>query len=80
MFWLHGGGFQFGSASQPFYDVENLVRRGPTKDLPQWSPYSADDRATMIFDHNPRIENDPARELRTFWQEEEQRQGSGRTR
>ena len=28
MFWLHGGGFQFGSGSQPFYDGENLARRG----------------------------------------------------
>jgi para-nitrobenzyl esterase len=51
-----------------------------TKDLPQWTPYSADHRATMIFDNNPRVENDPARELRVFWQQEEQRQGSGRTR
>jgi len=50
-----------------------------TKELPQWSPYSADHRATMIFDNNPRIENDPARELRLFWQEEERRQGVGRT-
>src|SRR5580765_4226738 len=51
-----------------------------TKDLPQWSPYSADHRATMIFDNNPRVENDPAGELRRFWQEEEQRPGSSRTR
>src|SRR5262245_4456600 len=50
-----------------------------TKELPQWSPYSADHRATMIFDNTPRIENDPARELRLFWQEEERRQGVGRT-
>ena len=28
MFWLHGGGFQFGSGSQPFYDGANLARRG----------------------------------------------------
>ena len=32
-----------------------------TKDLPQWSPYSADHGTTMIFDDNPRVENDPAR-------------------
>jgi para-nitrobenzyl esterase len=51
-----------------------------TKDLPQWTAYSADHRATMIFDNNPRVENDPARELRVFWQQEEQRQGTGRTR
>jgi para-nitrobenzyl esterase len=51
-----------------------------TKALPEWSPYSADHRATMIFDNNPRVENDPAHDLRVFWQEEERRQGSGRTR
>lgn len=51
-----------------------------TKDLPQWSPYSADRRTTMIFDNNARVETDPARELRVFWQEEERRQGSSRTR
>ena len=28
MFWLHGGGFQFGSGGQPFYDGANLARRG----------------------------------------------------
>jgi len=28
MFWLHGGGLQFGSGSQPFFDGVNLARRG----------------------------------------------------
>ena len=28
MFWLHGGGFQFGSGGQPFFDGANLARRG----------------------------------------------------
>jgi para-nitrobenzyl esterase len=28
MFWLHGGGFQFGSGGQAFYDGANLARRG----------------------------------------------------
>jgi para-nitrobenzyl esterase len=28
MFWLHGGGFQFGSGGQPFFDGANLSRRG----------------------------------------------------
>jgi para-nitrobenzyl esterase len=51
-----------------------------TTDLPQWSPYSADHRATMIFGNNPRVESDPVRELRMFWREEEQRAGAGRTR
>ena len=50
------------------------------KGLPEWPPYSADHRATMILDNDPRVENDPAHELRLFWLDEEQRQGSGRTR
>jgi para-nitrobenzyl esterase len=48
-------------------------------DLPKWSPYSADQRGTMILDNNPRLEVDPAHELRVFWQEEERRLGPGRT-
>jgi para-nitrobenzyl esterase len=51
-----------------------------TRDLPPWSPYSGDHRTTMIFDNNSRVETDPARELRVFWQDEERRQGAGRTR
>jgi hypothetical protein len=27
----------------------------------------------MLLDNNPRLENDPARELRLFWLEEERR-------
>ncbi len=43
------------------------------KDLPEWTTYSAEHRATMLLDNNPRLENDPARELRLFWLEEERR-------
>jgi len=32
--------------------------------LPPWQPYSATERATMIFDNQCRLENDPAREDR----------------
>ncbi|MCW8194665.1 carboxylesterase/lipase family protein [Proteobacteria bacterium 005FR1] len=30
-----------------------------TKDLPKWTPYSADERATMIFDLPPKMVKDP---------------------
>jgi len=41
------------------------------KELPSWPAYTADCRATMVLDNSPRVENDPARELRLFWLEEE---------
>jgi para-nitrobenzyl esterase len=34
------------------------------KGLPQWKPYDAGDRPTMIFDNECRLVNDPAREER----------------
>ena len=37
----------------------------------------ADRRATMVLDNNPRVEIDPAAELRQFWLEEEKRQRPG---
>jgi para-nitrobenzyl esterase len=43
------------------------------KDLPEWTTYSSEHRATMVLDNSPRLENDPARELRLFWLEEERR-------
>jgi para-nitrobenzyl esterase len=46
-----------------------------TKELPAWPAYSAGTRTTMILDNTPRVENDPARDLRQFWLEEERRQG-----
>ena len=45
--------------------------------LPEWPAYSADRRATMVLDNNPRVEIDPAAELRHFWLEEEKRQRPG---
>ncbi len=36
-------------------------------DLPQWEPYSLDERATMIFDHPPRVEHDPNAAERLVW-------------
>ena len=47
------------------------------KVLPEWPPYSADGRSTMILDNNPRVENDPSRDIRLFWLDEEKRQGAG---
>jgi para-nitrobenzyl esterase len=46
--------------------------------LPEWPAYDADHRATMILDNAPRVENDPAHELRSFWLEEEKRQGAAK--
>jgi para-nitrobenzyl esterase len=51
-----------------------------TSALPAWPAYSASTRATMILDNDPRVENDPARELRLFWLDEERRQGRGNSR
>jgi para-nitrobenzyl esterase len=48
------------------------------KGLPEWPTYSADRRATMILDNDPRVENDPSHELRLFWLDEEKRQSAGR--
>jgi len=33
--------------------------------IPQWPPYTADKRATMLFDVQSRVEDDPQREIRT---------------
>jgi para-nitrobenzyl esterase len=48
-----------------------------TKELPQWPPYLADSRSTMILDNSPRVENDPSHDLRLFWLDEEKRQRAG---
>lgn len=37
--------------------------------LPHWSPYDLRTRATMVFDKEMRVENDPRRDLRLLWQE-----------
>ncbi|HKT54851.1 MAG TPA: carboxylesterase family protein, partial [Caulobacteraceae bacterium] len=36
-------------------------------DAPTWPPYDADKRRTFIFDHTPRIEEDPRGEERRLW-------------
>src|SRR5262245_1364603 len=35
-----------------------------TPKLPRWTPYNATDRATMVFNNESRVENDPIREQR----------------
>jgi para-nitrobenzyl esterase len=35
--------------------------------IPKWSAYDATSRATMIFDNDTRLENDPRAEIRKFW-------------
>jgi len=35
--------------------------------IPTWPPYDAQTRATMIFDKEVRVENDPRSEIRKFW-------------
>jgi para-nitrobenzyl esterase len=37
--------------------------------IPNWPPYDASMRATMIFDKEVRVENDPRGEIRKFWAE-----------
>ncbi|MEM5515491.1 carboxylesterase family protein [Henriciella sp. AS95] len=36
--------------------------------LPDWPAYTQDERATMIFDVDTRVENDPRADIRAFWQ------------
>ncbi|HME09018.1 MAG TPA: carboxylesterase family protein [Bryobacteraceae bacterium] len=38
-------------------------------ELPHWAPYDTAARATMVFDNDPRVENDPRSEIRKFWAE-----------
>ena len=36
-------------------------------ELPRWAPYDTAARATMVFDNDPRVENDPRAEIRKYW-------------
>lgn len=36
--------------------------------LPQWDAYDTASRSTMVFDNNTRLEQDPRREFREFWE------------
>ena len=40
-----------------------------TSAIPHWPAYDAQNRPTMIFDNNTRVENDPRREFRQLWEE-----------
>jgi para-nitrobenzyl esterase len=35
--------------------------------IPNWPAYDTAQRATMVFDNDPRVENDPRAEIRQFW-------------
>ena len=37
--------------------------------VPHWPPYDAAKRATMVFDNETRVENDPRGEMRKFWED-----------
>jgi para-nitrobenzyl esterase len=37
--------------------------------LPEWPGYDSTRRATMVFDNDPRVENDPRGEIRKFWEQ-----------
>ena len=36
---------------------------------PEWPAYDLDNRATMVFDLNTRVQNDHRREFRLLWEE-----------
>jgi len=38
--------------------------------IPRWSAYDGTTRATMIFDADTRVENDPRSEIRKFWEQQ----------
>jgi para-nitrobenzyl esterase len=38
------------------------------EDVPEWPPYSTEQRPTMIFDNRCRVENDPYRAERLAWE------------
>jgi para-nitrobenzyl esterase len=40
-----------------------------TPAVPHWPAYDAQARATMIFDSNTRVDNDPRRDFRLLWEE-----------
>jgi para-nitrobenzyl esterase len=37
--------------------------------IPRWPTYDATTRATMVFDNDTRVENDPRGEIRKFWEQ-----------
>ncbi len=48
-----------------------------TARLPNWSPYTVADRATMVFDGHPHVDNDPRGAFRSFWEKEPSTYGPG---
>jgi para-nitrobenzyl esterase len=37
--------------------------------IPKWPAYDSVSRATMVFDRETRVENDPRAEIRKFWEQ-----------
>ncbi len=50
----------------------NMAREGTPNNskIPNWPAYDAKTRATMIFDREVRVEDDPRSEIRKFWAEQ----------
>jgi len=46
-----------------------LARSGDPNNphIPRWPAYDASARATMVFDTDTRVENDPRSEIRKYW-------------
>lgn len=40
--------------------------------IPKWPAYDAKTRATMVFDANTRVENDPRSAIRKYWSQNTQ--------
>jgi para-nitrobenzyl esterase len=43
--------------------------------IPHWPSYQVSERATLVFDHVTRVENDPRGAFRDFWAKEKPREG-----
>ena len=61
-------------AAQPLVDTMSdawvsFARDGTpaARGLPDWKPFDAEQRTTMIFDREPRLERDPDAHLRAIW-------------
>ena len=57
-----------GSAS-PQLGSRSQDRRTEQSQDSHWPAYDAGKRATMIFDNNTHVENDPRGEIRSFWED-----------
>jgi len=65
-----------GSGSLPGRQADRLAATwvafaktgNPNNDsIPEWPPFDPTTRATMVFDNDTHVENDPRAEIRAFW-------------